>query len=36
MEKRLTIKCNGYLKQFKINIKNYIDEHVSIKEQDYN
>lgn len=36
MEKRLTIKCNGYLKQFKINIKNYIDEHVSIEEQDYN
>ena len=36
MEKRLTTKCNGYLKQFKINIKNYIDSNVNIDPEEYN
>ena len=36
MEKRLTLKCNTFLKQFKINIKNFIDENMQIDNTQYN
>ena len=35
MEKRLAQKCNTYLKKFKINIKQYIDENITMDESQY-